>query len=88
MTFSRCYGYSEHVRFRHGNALDEIVSGFQDKTLNDVPEFAGLNPSIEHFCRIVYTALSQRLTASNVRALAVTIWENETAWAAFRQVLS
>lgn len=70
------------------NALDEIVTGFRDKTLNDLPEFAGLNPSIEHFCRIVCTTLSQRLAASNVRALAVTIWENEIAWAAFRQVLS
>ncbi|AFM23468.1 6-pyruvoyl trahydropterin synthase family protein [Desulfomonile tiedjei] len=68
------------------NALDEIVSRFRDKTLNDVPDFSGLNPSIEHFSRIVCTTLSDRIKASNVSALEVKIWENEIAWAAFRQV--
>lgn len=68
------------------NALDEIVSRFRDKTLNDMPDFSGLNPSIEHFARIICMALSDRIKASNVNALEVKIWENEIAWAAFRHV--
>jgi 6-pyruvoyltetrahydropterin/6-carboxytetrahydropterin synthase len=68
------------------SALDEIVSRFRDKTLNDMPDFSGLNPSIEHFARIICTALSDRIKASNVSVLEVKIWENEIAWAAFRQV--
>ncbi|MFN8492888.1 MAG: 6-carboxytetrahydropterin synthase [Caldilineaceae bacterium] len=37
--------------------LEKIVAYYRDKTLNDLPEFAGLNPSIEHFTRIVCQTL-------------------------------
>ena len=33
--------------------LDGIVDYFRDTMLNDKPEFEGLNPSIEHFSRIL-----------------------------------
>ena len=33
--------------------LDEIVSYYREQMLNEKPEFAGLNPSIEHFARIL-----------------------------------
>jgi 6-pyruvoyltetrahydropterin/6-carboxytetrahydropterin synthase len=55
--------------------------------LNDLPDFAGVNPSIEHFARIICTALSERIKAPNLSAFQVKIWENEIAWAAFRQVV-
>ena len=29
-------------------ALDELAARYRDRTLNDLPEFEGLNPSIEH----------------------------------------
>jgi 6-pyruvoyltetrahydropterin/6-carboxytetrahydropterin synthase len=51
--------------------------------LNDRPEFAGLNPSIEHFSRILATSLSERIEAKNISALKVVLWENESAWAAY-----
>lgn len=63
--------------------LDEIVNYFKDEMLNDKPEFAGLNPSIEHFARIVATSLSERIKAENITALKVVLWENESAWAAY-----
>jgi 6-pyruvoyltetrahydropterin/6-carboxytetrahydropterin synthase len=69
------------------NALDEVVGRFRDKALNDLPDFSGLNPSIEHFSRIICTALSNRIKAPNVGAVQVKIWENEIAWAAFRLVV-
>jgi len=63
--------------------LDEIVSYYKDQMLNDKPEFAGLNPSIEHFSRILATSLSERIKAKNISALKVVLWENESAWAAY-----
>jgi 6-pyruvoyltetrahydropterin/6-carboxytetrahydropterin synthase len=51
--------------------------------LNDKPEFAGLNPSLEHFARIIATSLDDRIQADNITALKVLLWENESAWAAY-----
>jgi 6-pyruvoyltetrahydropterin/6-carboxytetrahydropterin synthase len=67
--------------------LDEIVSYFRDRTLNELAEFAGLNPSIEHFARIFLRMLRQRLTAPNLEAMRVTIWETDIAWAAYQENL-
>ena len=64
--------------------LDEIVNYYKEQTLNDKPEFAGLNPSIEHFAQILATSLSERINAKNISSLKVVLWENESAWAAFR----
>lgn len=65
------------------NHLESLVAYYRDKTLNDLPEFAGLNPSIEHFSRIFCQALAERITAPNLSAITVQIWENEIAWASF-----
>jgi 6-pyruvoyltetrahydropterin/6-carboxytetrahydropterin synthase len=51
--------------------------------LNDRPEFANLNPSIEHFSRILATSLSERIKAENITSLKVVLWENDSAWAAY-----
>ncbi len=64
--------------------LDELVATYRDHTLNDLPEFEGLNPSIEHFSRILATTLSRRIAAPNIVALTVTVWENDIAAAAYR----
>jgi 6-pyruvoyltetrahydropterin/6-carboxytetrahydropterin synthase len=65
--------------------LDAQTARYRDQTLNDLPEFAGLNPSIEHFSRILCTALSDAIAAPNVCAVAVRLWENQIAWAGYRQ---
>lgn len=64
--------------------LDEVVNHYREQMLNDKPEFAGLNPSLEHFARILATSLSDRIKAVNISALKVVLWENESAWAAYR----
>jgi 6-pyruvoyltetrahydropterin/6-carboxytetrahydropterin synthase len=64
--------------------LEELVGYYRDQTLNDLPEFAKLNPSIEHFSRILCQELVSRINAP-LRAITVKIWENDIAWAAFRQ---
>ena len=63
--------------------LDEIVNSYKDQILNEKPEFAGLNPSIENFARILATSLSERIKAENISAIKVVLWENESAWAAY-----
>lgn len=69
-------------------AIDELVAHYRDKTLNELPEFAGLNPSIEHFARITCTALAERIPTATLTALGVKIWENEIAWTAYRLPLN
>ena len=64
--------------------LEELAVYFRDQMLNDLPEFAGLNPSIEHFARILCQELFSRVKAP-LHALTVKIWENDIAWAAYRE---
>jgi 6-pyruvoyltetrahydropterin/6-carboxytetrahydropterin synthase len=63
--------------------LDEIVNYYKEQMLNEKPEFAGLNPSIENFARILATSLSERIKAKNISEIKVVLWENESAWAAY-----
>jgi 6-pyruvoyltetrahydropterin/6-carboxytetrahydropterin synthase len=63
--------------------LEEMVASYRDSTLNDLPEFNGLNPSIEHFSRILCQAIERRIQAINITRIKVTLWENEIAWAAY-----
>lgn len=63
--------------------LDQIVSYYQEQMLNDKPEFEGLNPSIEHFARILASTLSERIKAENIAVLKVVLWENDSSWAAY-----
>lgn len=65
-------------------ALDALVKDYRDQTLNDLPQFAGLNPSIEHFTRIAAKQLADQVKAPNLTAMTVRIWENQIAWASFR----
>tara|TARA_A100000164_G_scaffold39721_1_gene30325 strand:- start:82 stop:459 length:378 start_codon:yes stop_codon:yes gene_type:complete len=63
--------------------LESIVNYFRDSMLNDKPEFEGLNPSIEHFSRILNEKLMEKITLDCGGSLAVKLWENEECWAAF-----
>lgn len=64
--------------------LDELLQHYIGADLNELAEFAGLNPSLEHFARILANALAKRLENGQLRALRVQIWENEEAWASYR----
>ncbi len=63
--------------------LDELIAYFSEKMLNDLAEFQGLNPSLEHFSRILATALNERIQAPNICTLKVILWENDSAWASY-----
>ncbi len=65
--------------------LGVLVDYYRDKLLNDLPEFAGINTSIEHFSRIICQKLLQAIQPPGTGTLSVRLWENETCWAAWRQ---
>lgn len=62
--------------------LDEVLGGYRDRTLNELAPFAGINPSLERFAKILYDELLARLDLRDV-TIAVRLWENERDWAAY-----
>ena len=67
--------------------LEATLDEFRGRTLNALPEFAGLNPSLEHFARVLATRLATVLDRAQVETHSVKLWENPVAWASFRQDL-
>ena len=65
--------------------LDALVGRYNDCTLNDLEEFKDLNPSIEHFSRIICQSLAAHIQAENIGAITVKLWENDIAWASYQQ---
>lgn len=80
------YGYLVDIADLEAH-LEEVVAYFRDRTLNELPEFAGLNPSIEHFARILWESLRDRLRRRPLKYLQVKVWETGIAWAAFAKEL-
>ncbi len=69
------------------DALDAIEDRYRDELLNDREEFEGLNPSVEHFARIVADRLADDLDMPEVETLAVRIHEDDVAWTAHERAL-
>lgn len=78
---------------RHGYLVDivdlervvvAVLARFRDRTLNDLPEFSGQNPSVERLARILWDDLNRRLTLRG-QHLIVRVWENATDWAGYEE---
>jgi 6-pyruvoyltetrahydropterin/6-carboxytetrahydropterin synthase len=65
--------------------IDACVDAYRDRLLNDLPEFDQINPSIEHFCRRFFERFTTALGSNRFNRVAVRIWENEQAWAAYEE---
>jgi 6-pyruvoyltetrahydropterin/6-carboxytetrahydropterin synthase len=65
--------------------LDRRVRYFKNQLLNELPEFAGINPSLEHFARIFCDGICGELKLSGVTSICVRLWENDAAWAQYRR---
>lgn len=61
-----------------------IICDFKDCLLNDRPEFFGLNPSVEHFCRIIAERLKTRIDIESPKTMTVRLWEDDEAWASYQ----
>lgn len=64
--------------------LDQAVSYFKDKMLNDLPEFKNINPSLEHFSRIIWQQIIRQINPPGSGTLEIKLWENESCWAAYK----
>ena len=61
--------------------LDDLEDRYRDALLNDLPEFEGLNPSIEHFSRLFGDRVADALSNPTPTGLTVRIWEDDVSWA-------
>jgi 6-pyruvoyltetrahydropterin/6-carboxytetrahydropterin synthase len=68
--------------------LEKVLTCYRDRLLNELPQFEGLNPSIEHFARIFSTEIQNEGPLPNLATLTVKIWENDQAWASYSELLS
>jgi 6-pyruvoyltetrahydropterin/6-carboxytetrahydropterin synthase len=65
--------------------LNDLILRYENRTLNELQEFKGLNPSIENFSRILCEGFISALHAQNIKAVSIKIWENDIACASYRQ---
>lgn len=67
--------------------LDDAEDRYRDALLNDLPEFDGLNPSVEHFARLLGDRVADGDPATGATRLTVRLWEDEDAWASHERAL-
>lgn len=63
---------------------DVVIRRFDHKHLNaDCPEFADLNPSVEHIAMVCHRLLAEPLERSGATLARVTVWETEKTSASY-----
>ena len=68
------FGFAELQRV----VQEHVIQRFDHKHLNlDTPEFAELNPSVEHIARVCYEALADPIAAARATLEYVTVWETD-----------
>ena len=68
--------------------INEKVACLNDKNLNDLPEFAGLNPSMERLANYFCLSVTETISHPAVSKVLVKIWEDENVWASYQQDIS
>lgn len=59
--------------------LKEILDRMDHQHLNDLPFFAGTNPSSENIARYIYKEMQKQAKGDAVKVLRVKVWESESA---------
>ncbi|GAB4234982.1 MAG: 6-carboxytetrahydropterin synthase QueD [Deltaproteobacteria bacterium] len=59
-------------------ALNDLLSRFDHRFLNDVPPFDGMNPSSENLARHLFEEMGKSVPAP-ARVARVTVWESDDA---------
>lgn len=67
------------------STMDHLIDYFQDETLNELPEFNGVNPSLENFARIFWEMYISKIDTSRISVVEVRLWEHSQAYAAFEK---
>ena len=63
--------------------VDRVHARYSGATLNSLEEFAGLNPSVEHFARLFMQRLVQALTLPGADSITIKLWEDPETWASY-----
>jgi len=58
------------------NNLNEILSLFDHRSLNDISLFKNINPSAENIARVIYEELQAKLDRAPVTLTSVDVWES------------
>lgn len=66
-------------------ALDEIVNRFDHQTLNDLEYFNDNNPTAENIARIVFEAVTERISGDSVTVDSVTVAESKRYRVTYRK---
>lgn len=59
--------------------MDAVTDFFRDETLNDLPAFDGLNPSVERLAKVFADRLRAGITLSTASNLTIAIQEDAVA---------
>jgi 6-pyruvoyltetrahydropterin/6-carboxytetrahydropterin synthase len=68
-------------------AMGGLLERYRDATLNDLPEFEGSNPSVEHFAREFADRFVTAAGVERPERVRVTIWEDDEACAAYERAV-
>ncbi|SNR23351.1 6-pyruvoyl trahydropterin synthase family protein [Halorubrum vacuolatum] len=80
------YGYLVDID-AVSEAMDAVVDGLRDETLNDLPAFEGKNPSVERLSSVFADRLLARLSPEAATELRVRIDEDDVATVAHTREL-
>jgi 6-pyruvoyltetrahydropterin/6-carboxytetrahydropterin synthase len=69
-------------------AVQALVAELHYRDLGDVPGLAGVNTTAENVARFCWGRLAPQLAGLGLVTLAVRLWENPGAYAAFEGALS
>ena len=65
------------------SALNEAESRFGGATLNDLPGFEGVNPSVERFAHVLWDFIVERIPTESLSQLTVRVQEDDDASASY-----
>lgn len=65
------------------SVVDNILSYFKEKTLNELPEFQNQNPSLELFCKILWQKFKDKHELFEHCRISIRLWEDDIARAAY-----
>lgn len=81
-------------RFGYLIDIDEVCDGmdvttefFRDQLLNDLPEFEGVNPSVEHLARVFASHLLDQVSPEAATELGISVQEDDVATVGYRTIL-
>ncbi len=65
--------------------LKAILDRMDHQHLNDLPFFAGKNPSSENLAHYIFQEMKGSVQASGVKILKVKVWESENAAVTYKE---